>query len=198
MYQDPESPVIERYFVDLGDRQVHYRLAGSGPPLLLLHQSPASSAEMATELEAFADEFTVIAPDTPGFGLSDPLPDVSGDVSLHLTHFVRALEEFLSALGVEKTLIYGFHTGAMLGFEFARLYPERCAAVIVNGLVVCEPAELADLLRNYNVMPSVTAGRCAPGVDVGQDARPADIFSVVPQGAGCANAFRYAGPGVYQ
>jgi pimeloyl-ACP methyl ester carboxylesterase len=155
MYQAPESPVITRHFVNFSGRQVHFRLAGSGPALLLLHQSPASSAEMATELESFADDFTVVAPDTPGFGLSDPL-DERTLVSPDLTPFAEALGEFLSALGIEKTLIYGFHTGAMLGFEFARLYPERCAAVIVNGLVVCEPAELADLLRNYNVMPALT------------------------------------------
>ncbi len=156
MYQDPESPVITRHFVNLRDRQVHFRLAGSGPPMLLLHQSPASSAEMATELEIFADDFTVIAPDTPGFGLSDPLPDERSDGAPDLTPYAEALGEFLSALGIETTLIYGFHTGAMLGFEFARLYPGRCAAAIVNGLVVCEPAELADLLQNYNVMPSLT------------------------------------------
>ena len=156
MYQDPESADISRHFVSFPDRQVHFRLAGSGPPLLLLHQSPTSSAEMATEMEAFADEFTVIAPDTPGFGLSDPLPGEPGNAAPDLTPFAEALEEFLSALGIEKILIYGFHTGAMLGFEFARLYPERCAAAIVNGLVVCEPAELADLLQNYNVMPSLT------------------------------------------
>jgi pimeloyl-ACP methyl ester carboxylesterase len=156
VYQDPESPVISRHFVNFRDRQVHFRLAGSGPPLLLLHQSPTSSAEMATEMESFAEDFTVIAPDTPGFGLSDPLPDERRSDVPDLTPFAEALEEFLSALGIEKTLIYGFHTGAMLGFEFARLYPERCAAAIVNGLVVCEPAELADLLQNYNVMPALT------------------------------------------
>jgi pimeloyl-ACP methyl ester carboxylesterase len=156
VHQDPESPVISRHFVNVPGRQVHFRLAGSGPPLLLLHQSPASSAEMATELAAFADRFTVIAPDTPGFGLSDPLPEDAGASGPDLTPYAEALGVFLSALGIEKTLIYGFHTGAMLGFEFARLYPERCAVAIVNGLVVCEQAELADLLEHYNVMPALT------------------------------------------
>jgi pimeloyl-ACP methyl ester carboxylesterase len=156
VHQDPESPVISRHFVNVPGRQVHFRLAGSGPPLLLLHQSPASSAEMATELAAFADRFTVIAPDTPGFGLSDSLPEITGANGPDLTPYAEALGVFLSALGIEKILIYGFHTGAMLGFEFARLYPERCAVAIVNGLVVCEPAELADLLEHYNVMPALT------------------------------------------
>lgn len=153
MYQDPENPAISRHFVNLGDRQVHFRLAGSGPPLLLLHQSPTSSAEMATELSRFAETFTTIAVDTPGFGQSDRLPDGKPDI----TAFAQALEEFLTMLGIEQTLIYGFHTGAIIGFEFARLFPDRCAAAVVNGLVVFEGAELEDFLEHYNFMPPPTA-----------------------------------------
>jgi pimeloyl-ACP methyl ester carboxylesterase len=153
MYQDPENPAISRHFVNLGDRQVHFRVAGSGPPLLVLHQSPTSSAEMATELVNFSDSFTAIAVDTPGFGQSDRLPVSKPD----LTDFACALEEFLTALGIEQVLIYGFHTGAIIGFEFARLYPDRCAAAIVNGLVVFEGAELEDFLEHYNFMPAPSA-----------------------------------------
>ena len=153
MYQAPEHAEISRHFVNLGDRQMHFRLAGSGPPLLLLHQSPTSSAEMATELVEFADSFTVIAVDTPGFGQSDRLPKTKPEI----TDFARALEEFLTALGIEQTLIYGFHTGAIIGFEFARLFPHRCAAAVVNGLVVMEGEELEDFLQHYNYMPPPTA-----------------------------------------
>ena len=44
-----ESVTITRHFVSIrgkyGDRQVHYRRAGDGPALVLLHQSPQSSLE---------------------------------------------------------------------------------------------------------------------------------------------------------
>ncbi len=76
MYQSVENISIERRFVNLSSRQVHYRVSGSGPILVLLHQSPTSSAEMASVIEQFSDEFTVIAPDTPGFGLSDFVDDI--------------------------------------------------------------------------------------------------------------------------
>ena len=64
MYQSIENLSIQRHFVNLGSRQVHYRMSGSGPVLILLHQSPTSSAEMASVIEDLSDEFTVIAPDT--------------------------------------------------------------------------------------------------------------------------------------
>ena len=153
MYLHPEPPEITRHFVNLGERQVHFRLGGSGPPLLLLHQSPTSSAEMVTELVEFADCFTVLAVDTPGFGQSDRLPVDRPDITV----FAQALAEFLDALALDKVLLYGFHTGAIIGFEFARLFPDRCAAAVVNGLVVMEGTELEDFLQNYNVKPPPTA-----------------------------------------
>ena len=39
-------PAVRRHFVTVnGDRQVHYRRAGKGPAVVLLHQSPTSSRE---------------------------------------------------------------------------------------------------------------------------------------------------------
>ena len=83
MYQSVENISIERRFVNLSSRQVHYRVSGSGPILVLLHQSPTSSAEMASVIEQFSDEFTVIAPDTPGFGLSDFVDDIKPDIIIN-------------------------------------------------------------------------------------------------------------------
>ena len=61
---------ITRHFIRVGNRRVHYRKAGSGPTLLMVHQSPRSSAEYEPLMEKWAQHFTCIAPDTPGFGQS--------------------------------------------------------------------------------------------------------------------------------
>ena len=145
MYQSVENISIERRFVNLSSRQVHYRVSGSGPILVLLHQSPTSSAEMASVIEQFSDEFTVIAPDTPGFGLSDFVDDIKPDI----TEYAEALKEFLDALAIDKACFYGFHTGAIIATELARLYPDLCNVVVVNGLVVLEPEEEEEILAHY-------------------------------------------------
>lgn len=36
---------VPRHFIRVGNRRVHYRLAGSGPSLLRAHQSPRSCAD---------------------------------------------------------------------------------------------------------------------------------------------------------
>ena len=63
---------VRRGYVDTRHGQVHYRESGKGAPLVLLHATPRS-ARVYTKLQALlAKRFHVIAPDTLGFGNSDP------------------------------------------------------------------------------------------------------------------------------
>ena len=146
------SAIITRHFATIAvpgaqPRQVHYRKAGSGPPVLLLHQSPVSSSEYAHLMGQWASDFTLIAPDTPGFGLSDALP---GDEPI-IQPYAAAVAEFLDAIGVQKCGVYGTHTGAMIAAEFARAYPHRCEVCVLNGYVVATDAEKADVMARYFV-----------------------------------------------
>ena len=108
---------IEHRFVTSGERRVMVRRAGSGPPVVLLHESPRSSAAFIPMIEALAERFTVIAPDTPGYGGSDPL-------DLHrpqIADYADALKEVMDALGLERAALFGRHTGAAIAIEFANL-----------------------------------------------------------------------------
>lgn len=140
---------IQRRFVRItgrfGARQVHYRAGGRGPVLLLLHQSPQSSRELEPLMASWGADFTVLAPDTPGYGLSDPL----GLPKASLDDFAAALMEFADALGVGRFGVYGFHTGGMIGLALADRYPERVRAAACNGVMVSAPGEVAGLLDQY-------------------------------------------------
>jgi len=137
--------MIRRHVATIGTRQVHYRRAGSGPALVVLHQSPRSSLEMVPLMTRLSDRYTVFAPDTPGNGMSDPLPGEG----IGMTDFGDALAEFLTAVGVERALVYGFHTGAMCAFAIAWRHPERVAGAIINGYVHPCTDERADLEAHY-------------------------------------------------
>ena len=111
---------ITRHFASItmgrwGARQVHYRRAGSGPVVIMFHQSPLSSRDMLAAMERWKTHFTCIAPDSPGFGLSDPLAVASAD----MRDFADAAIEFMDALGIERAAVYGFHTGAMISAAIA-------------------------------------------------------------------------------
>ena len=140
------STVISRHFATLaGLRQVHYRRAGSGSAVLVLHQSPASSAELIPLIHELASHYTVIAPDTPGNGLSTPLPIAHPDMDA----FAAALIELLDVLGIARVAVYGFHSGAACAMALAHRYPERVALAVANGYTQMQPAELADILQHY-------------------------------------------------
>ena len=89
------TPVLKG-FVAVPHGQVHFRYGGSGPVVVMLHDSPRSSALHASNIEWLGEHFTVIALDMPGYGNSTPLPqDVPGiKVQGHLAPSkVEALHE---------------------------------------------------------------------------------------------------------
>lgn len=130
--------MITRHFVDVGPRRVHYRRAGAGPAVLLVHQSPRSSAEYAALIAEWAADFTVIAPDTPGFGQSDPLPGLDRP---EVEDYADALVDFLGAIGLDQVGGYGFHSGAIILVTTARRHPQRFTAIAGNGYAVWTPGE---------------------------------------------------------
>ncbi|MDJ0928290.1 MAG: alpha/beta fold hydrolase [Gammaproteobacteria bacterium] len=140
---------ISRHFATVegrwGRRQVHYRRSGSGPAVLLLHQSPQSSREYEPLMRDWSEHFTLIAPDTPGYGLSDPLDAEQ----ISLEELATAIVEFTDALGLERFGIYGFHTGGGMAVAVGDAHPDRVTSIAVNGLVSLTPAELENIRANY-------------------------------------------------
>ena len=121
---------MKRLFVPIGQSQLHVRRTGDGPPVILMHPSPQSGAFSVPMLERLAKNFTVIAVDTPGYGLSDPL--VGGYKGPALDDYVEPLVKLLDSLGIEKAAFYGNATGAEIGHIFAAAHPERTAVVMLD------------------------------------------------------------------
>jgi pimeloyl-ACP methyl ester carboxylesterase len=104
-----------------------------------------SSRDLLATLGRWKNTFTCIAPDTPGYGLSEPL----GVSHAEMSDFADAVIEFMDALGIERAATYGFHTGAMISVAVASKYPERVIACTANGYVVQIEQERADFVANY-------------------------------------------------
>ncbi|MFG1943646.1 alpha/beta hydrolase [Nonomuraea sp. NPDC048826] len=147
---------MERRFVSVNGRQVHYAHAGRGLPVVLLHASPAdwrSVRDLAAEL---ARSFSVYALDTPGHGGSDPLPVADPGMN----DYGAALGETLTALGLSRAHLYGTHTGAKIALALAAERPELVASLVLDGVGVSTPEERADQLAHYlpPVMPRSDGG----------------------------------------
>lgn len=136
---------ITRHFITVDGRRMHYRRCGHGPALVMAHQSPRSSAEYAALMQTWGKYFTCIAPDTPGFGQSDPLGEESPDIAM----FGNALVGFMDALGLGRVAAYGFHSGGIILMNALKRHPDRFAALAIGGYAIWTPEEMALFSDRY-------------------------------------------------
>jgi pimeloyl-ACP methyl ester carboxylesterase len=139
------TTVLKYYTTTQDGRRVHYRRAGSGPPLVFLHASPGSSFAHEPLIARLAEHFTVIAPDTPGYGESTPLEPEEPTIG----DFAEALAITLDALQLPRTHLMGSHTGSKIALEFALRYPQRVSRLVLDGLGVYPPEMIPWLLEHY-------------------------------------------------
>ncbi|MCU0974746.1 MAG: alpha/beta hydrolase [Steroidobacteraceae bacterium] len=142
---------MKRRFCDTSMGQVHVVTAGEAPgtPLLLLHQTPRSVDEFAEVIPLLARSRRMIAVDMPGYGCSDPVPGQPA-----IEDYARADLEVLDALGVERAIVVGHHTGAVIAVELAAMAPTRIERVVMSGPVYMDAAgraEIAQFFKQWHV-----------------------------------------------
>ena len=129
---------------------IAYREAGdsTNPKLVLLHGFPASSHQYRDLVPALADQFHVIAPDYPGFGLSD-VPDPA-TWPYTFDRIAGVIEHFLALKGFERYGLFVQDYGGPVGFRIAPRNPEALEWLIIQNSNAYEVGFTAawDGLRN--------------------------------------------------
>jgi haloacetate dehalogenase len=110
-------------------------VAGSGPPLLLLHGFPQTKAMWHRVAPLLADHFTVVCADLRGYGDSGR-PGSGPD---HAGYSKRAMAqdqvEVMSALGFDAFAVAGHDRGARVARRMCLDHPERVTAAAVLDIV---------------------------------------------------------------
>jgi pimeloyl-ACP methyl ester carboxylesterase len=118
--------------VQVDGLKIGYRELGDGPPVLLLHGWPTSSHLWRDVMPAIARRNRVIAPDLPGFGVSDKPVGVRYDFDF----FERAIDGLLAALGVDELGLAVHDLGGPIGLHWTVRNPERVTRLaLLNTLV---------------------------------------------------------------
>jgi len=83
---------VMQLFVKLENLNVHYKVAGQGEPLLLLHGWGCDAEAVVKLQKHLAKQFTTYAIDLPGFGLSTVPVEVwgSGEYAYLIAQFIKA------------------------------------------------------------------------------------------------------------
>ena len=141
----PEHGEFDAWEIDLHGHQVVYRIAGSGPPVVLVHGMVNSSRHWQAVALRLAERHTVIAPDLVGHGDS---ATPRGDYSLGA--HAAVIRDLLSALGIGRATVVGHSLGGGVAMVFFWQFPhrvERLGLVSSGGL----GPEVSPLLRSVAV-----------------------------------------------
>lgn len=130
---------VHRAFVIVDGREVQYRAVGDGPPALFIHSSPTNSSFVLGDMRAQADRYRCIAFDTPGFGLSDPLPLAAMTVG----DLADATAAAMDALGLPPLPVFGTHSGAAIALELGYRHPAKVTGLVLDGVPIFTRAEVA-------------------------------------------------------
>lgn len=105
-----------------------FRVAGSGPAILLIHGIGDNSTTWHTVQSALAQRFTVIAPDLLGHGSSDkPRADYS------VAAYANGMRDLLSVLDIDRVTVVGHSLGGGVAMQFAYQFPQLVDRLILVG-----------------------------------------------------------------
>ena len=105
---------------------IAYERAGHGPPLVFVHGAASDSRLWRPQLDALADEFTVVAWDEPGAGRSSDVPADFG-----LADYAQCLAALIDGIGLGPAHVAGLSWGGTVALELYRHRPELVAALIL-------------------------------------------------------------------
>lgn len=105
-----------------------FRVAGSGPAILLIHGIGDNSTTWHTVQSTLAQRFTVIAPDLLGHGRSDkPRADYS------VAAYANGMRDLLSVLDIDRVTVVGHSLGGGVAMQFAYQFPQLVDRLILVG-----------------------------------------------------------------
>jgi pimeloyl-ACP methyl ester carboxylesterase len=110
----------------LHGRRAVYRVAGDGPPIVLIHGMLNSSSHWQSVARDLAQDHTVVAPDLIGHGDSAA---PRGDYSLGA--HAASIRDLLAAIGVERATIVGHSLGGGVAMQFFYQFPQRVERLVL-------------------------------------------------------------------
>src|SRR3990170_874293 len=117
---------FDEWQLELHGHRVIYRIAGSGPPVVLIHGMVNSSRHWEQVALRLADSYTEIAPDLIGHGDS---ATPRGDYSLGA--HAASIRDLLTAIGVDRATIVGHSLGGGVAMQFFYQFPQRTERLVL-------------------------------------------------------------------
>ena len=132
--------IINKKYVDGTFGQVHIRETIpeniKQTPVLFFHASPLSGEIYDELLPLIGIDRIAIAPDTPGYGMSDP-PETIPTID----DYGEAFSELLNKLSLHKVDLVGYATGSFIASSLASIRPDIVRRLVLFSAPIIDDVE---------------------------------------------------------
>lgn len=138
----PSEPFVQHTLAVGDDHTLHVAEYGrpDGVPAVFLHGGPGASSESWHPRFFDPEIFRVVVFDQRGCGRSTPHASLEANTTWHLVADIERLREHL---GIERWLVFGGSWGSTLGLAYAETHPDRVTALVLRGIFLCRPGDVA-------------------------------------------------------
>jgi haloacetate dehalogenase len=110
---------------------IHCRIGGKGPPLLLLHGHPQTHVIWHKVADQLAENFTVVAADLRGYGDSDKPPASEASASYSKRIMARDQLMLMQSFGFTQFSVLAHDRGARVAHRLALDHPDAVTRMIL-------------------------------------------------------------------
>jgi haloacetate dehalogenase len=110
---------------------LHVRLGGNGPPLLLLHGFPQTHVIWHKVAAQLAPRYTLVMPDLRGYGDSDKPPSDVNHAPYSKRTMALDVVELMRSLGFERFFVCGHDRGGRVAHRLALDHPQCVSHLMV-------------------------------------------------------------------
>jgi pimeloyl-ACP methyl ester carboxylesterase len=169
-----EQPSVLERTIQVDGVLIRYLLAGTGPPLVLLHGAGDNARDWSSVLPLLGRSRLVLAPDLPGYSPGSPPATDYSPAGL-----ARFVTRFMDAVGLNRAAVAGNSLGGLAALQLALSEPERVAALCLvdsAGLGrAVNPALVLQRLPGIGEL-AIAVGRRRPGAALRALARAVLLF----------------------
>jgi len=136
IFRSPSIPVselkllyadIESEYMNIEGIDVHYKIEGSGPPMVLIHGTGASLHTWDVWVSHLKGAYTIYRLDLPAFGLTGP----AADRDYSLENYVEFIHAFTTGVGLDTFALAGNSLGGNIAWRYTLDHPDRVSQLIL-------------------------------------------------------------------
>ncbi len=136
------EPFDSGYLPASGLHEVYYEQCGNprGKPAVFLHGGPGGGGDVTPRRFFDPERYRIVLLDQRGCGRSRPHAELRENTTWDLVADIEALR---SRLNIERWLVFGGSWGSTLSLLYAEAHPERVTGLVLRGIFLLRPAEIA-------------------------------------------------------